>query len=75
VSSAYIPGRIAGEIDVIWAAGTYPPARIDPTRGWRNAAGNVRVHMVDAAHVELITKKLPEFAERVREALAPRAAR
>jgi thioesterase domain-containing protein len=65
----YIPGRYDGTIDLIWAETAPDVVRKDPTRGWWRVASDVRVHVIVAHHLGLITKELPSLAAALRSIL------
>jgi hypothetical protein len=64
---AYMPGRYAGEVDVVWCT----KLGGNPRLAWKPVADVVRVHRVDSSHVGLITYDLPVMGAVVRDCLAP----
>jgi thioesterase domain-containing protein len=65
----YIPHRYDGPIDLIWAESEPNVVRKDPTRGWWRVASDVRVHVIVAHHLGLITNELPSLAAALRAIL------
>jgi hypothetical protein len=73
---AYIPGTYRGTVDLVVAvdpdAGSANATTLSASRrGWERAARAVRVHVVPASHVGIITDQVALLAERLRECFVP----
>ncbi len=70
-TSAYVPGRYHGTMDLIWASGAPgKEPRGNPLEGWRHVVKDIRLHVVPSQHIGLITEDLPALAQVMQAVLA-----
>lgn len=69
-SSAYVPGRFTGRIDLLFAEGTPGrERRNNPLEQWRALSDDVRLRTMPTGHIALITSHLHVLAETLKGAL------
>jgi thioesterase domain-containing protein/acyl carrier protein len=68
--AAYVPGRYAGRVTLLWPEELPIDPAGDATCGWRKAAAEVDTHIVPGGHLTCITKYVEQLAGRLKGCLA-----
>jgi len=64
--AAYVPGRYAGRVTLLWPEDLpFEPAG-DATCGWRKAAAEIDAQIIPGGHLTCITKYAEQLAERLK---------